>query len=361
MTDNHIQIGDCLPRRRPWRDALLQAAVLASLASAAGCKRESARSDRTSGPPSKAPQVRDAELAALLKQGAPTCEVYYGGVLEACPEAAKVTSYVVRLPAERGADAGETCAVFLSGAEHNTALLAAACLEALDAKVLTSQLRHALGVLEQKPDVDARQAITRAFRRADARAAGVESAVLAYLRHVDEEPQLPCTAFAVASLAETLFVNAEGATSPAVQTWALEALAPAKNQQFAALEQWPRIVDKKAGCDALVTSVRRSVPWIDTMTIVMRGHECDASLVDFFAALVEKVPQDSLSIIVTVLKDIDARVDVPAPMRALAATRLHERHERDAKTMRDDEPSQRWLATFADGATHFAAPRPPKP
>lgn len=361
MTDNQTQTDDGLPLQPAWRHVLLRAALLASLVGVTGCKRESDRSDRTGGAPGKAPHVRDAELAALLKQGAPTCEVYYGGTLEACPEAAKVTSYVAGLPTERRADAGETCAAFLSSAESNTALLAATCLEGLDAKVLTSQLPHALGVLGQKPDVDVRQAIARAFRRADASAAGVESAVLAYVRLLDEEPPRPSTSAAVAFLVETLFVNGEGATSPAVQTWAVEALATARNQQLAALAHWARIVDKQAGCDALVTSVRRSSAWLDTMTIVMKGHDCDARLVDFFAALVEKVPRDNLDTIVTVLQDIDARVEVPAAMRALAATRLHERHERDAKTMRADELSQRWLRAFASGAAHFAAPRPPSP
>ena len=236
--------------------------------------------------------------------------------------------------------------------------------EALGAELLNAHLAHALDALEQKPDQDARQAIARAFRRADARAAGVEAELLAYVRSTVEEPHLASTAFVDALLVETLFGDPEGApreTSLAAQAWALEALASATNQQFAALTQWPRIVDKKAACDAVVRSLQTSGGWIDTMTTIMGRHDCDAHLVTIFQVLVEKVPHDSQSVLVTVLRDIDARVEVPAALRTLAATRLRERRELDGRTMRAGPLTQEWLDAFAGGAAYFAAPRPSKP
>jgi hypothetical protein len=258
------------------RACLLSAAALLWLAGSVGYERVSEARGGARSAPNKAPHVRDAELAALLKQGAPNCVVYVGGVFEACPEAATITSYVANLPARRRADAGETCAAFLAVSERNTALLATTCMDGLGADVQTKQLRNALGALRQRPDADARQAIARAFRHADARTAGVEPEVLAYVRSSDQEPFLASTASAVAFLVETLFVNAEGAKSAAVQSWALQALATGGNQQLAAQEQWSHIVDKKAGCDALVKSVRRAGVWTDTMTMVMGGHDCAA-------------------------------------------------------------------------------------
>jgi hypothetical protein len=139
--------------------------------------------------------------------------------------------------------------------------------------------------------------------------------------------------------------------------WAIEALASSKNQQLAAQEQWANIVDKKAACEVLVSSVRRSANWTDSMNIVMGSHDCDTRLVDVFEVLVEKLPTDPNSLIVTVLKDIDARVGVPANLRTLAATRLHDRHEHDARTMRQGPRTQEWLQEFERGATHFATPR----
>ncbi len=354
----------CVTQRNALRHVRFWSVALLGLVVLVGCKREAGGAGERGGSPRTEPHVHDAELATLLTQGAPNCVVYVGGVFESCPEATKVTSYVAALPIRRKADAGGTCAAFLSARGSNTALLAATCMEGLDPDILTHHLPSAMDALRQKPAGDVRQAIARAFRRADARAAGIQDEVLAYVRSTDEEPHLASTASAVAFLVETLFVDAESAThgtSPAAQAWALEALATGKNQQFAALEQWSHVVDKRAACDALVKSMHHSAIWVDTMTIVMGGHDCDARLVDFFAALVERVPRDPMSVIATVLTDIDVRVEVPAALRTLAATRLRERHERDARTMRDSPLTQEWLQTFAAGAAHFAAPRPSRP
>lgn len=339
--------------------ALLLPACLAVLA----CKRDP---ERTAAPPTakrappSMPTGHDVALAKLLDRGAPGCEVYLGGAFESCPDADAISAHVAGLVGAPAADAVATCVERLDRPDVRVRLLAAHCVDSSPAALVTPYLANGLAVAAQESDHDALAATCRAFGKADAQAAKLEADVIALIGELRARPGLPTTG-PIVGLADALFHTIDGraiAGGARTQAWAVEALIDQRADHVAAVLHLSGITDKAAMCAAVTRHVDLGHDWLDATTQVLGTHECDSVAPALFAALLKRVPRDPNSYLVTALRMLDARADLPPALRAAAATALEARHRGDAHAMADGPNAQAFLAEFRDGAAYFAGPRP---
>ncbi|HSD90083.1 MAG TPA: hypothetical protein VLB44_21275 [Kofleriaceae bacterium] len=211
----------------------------------------------TPPPPAAAakPQAKDDGAKQLLAKGT-TCELQQGSLPLDCAEYKAMGEYGFQ---NQGSDAvAETCASFLQDPDAKKRLLAATCLDHMNARAVTPQLGAALDAIEAEKDVAVRKQIAWGIKGAEAVTAKLDDRVIAIVTRLAADPK---TEDVAGDLFDTLFpqyLAGSGPKPPAkAQALAIEALGrDGTAMQHSAFNAIKLLDDKPAVCAALAAAIR---------------------------------------------------------------------------------------------------------
>lgn len=299
--------------------------------------------------PAPPPVATDPEMKQLLAKGT-ACARGPSGLPLDCPEYKAVGDYAFQ---HQGSEqVAATCAGFLGDADASKRLLAAACLDRLNARTATTQLGRALDAIEHEQDPVVREQIAWAIKNAEAVTAKLDDRVIATVNRLAADPASERAAgYLFGTLFPQYLMGRGPKPPPAAQALALEALGrDGSSMQRAALNAVRLLDDQPAACAALGKAIRPDAK---------RWGEAAAALADVGAACAADAPKvvdfalERLAagdVAFEAFEKLDRAFDLGAPTRAKIAKAL--------KRARPKLPE--WQRSRADkAAAAFAAPRKP--
>lgn len=226
----------------------------ASVASAAAGSAAGSAA-QTAKPIANKPQIRDDRAKQLLSRGA-ECELSQGDLPLDCPEYKAVGDYGFQN--QGSAEVAETCAAFLRDEDIKKRLLAAHCLDSLNARGVTTQFAAGLDALEAEADDKVRERIAWAIKDAEAMDTPVHERALEIVKKFAADPKRAVAGgYLFWSFFPQYMMGSGPTASPAAQALAIASLdQDATPLQRTAFDSVTLIEDKPAVCAALVRAMR---------------------------------------------------------------------------------------------------------
>lgn len=201
-------------------------------------------------PPAK-PQANDEGARALLAKGTACARSSQGDLPLDCAEYKAMGDYAFQHQDDKGV--AETCAAFLADPDPKKRLLAATCLEHLNARTQTTVLGFAMDAIETEKDADVRKQIAWGIKSAEATTAKLDDRVILLVNKLAADPK---GEEAAGDLFGTLFpqylMGSGPKPPPKAQALALDAIKrDGTGMQRTVLNALALLDDKPATCAAL--------------------------------------------------------------------------------------------------------------
>jgi hypothetical protein len=264
------------------------------------------------------PQIKDDGAKQLLAAGT-ACALRQGALPLDCAEYKAMGDYAFQ---HQGSDAvAETCAAFLRDPDAKKRLLAATCLDHLNARGVTPQLGAALDAIEAEKDVAVQKEIAWGIKDAEAVTAKLDDRVLALTAKLAADPKTEPAAADVFSTLFPQYMMGSGPKPPVkAQQMAIEAIGrDGTAMQREAFNAIKLLDDKPAVCAALGAAIKpEAKQWAN-------AADAFADLKDACVADLPRVLDLTLAQLAAgddhldLLKKLDRAFELDAPTRAKIA------------------------------------------
>jgi hypothetical protein len=257
-------------------------------------------------------QARDDRAKQLLSRGA-ECELRQGTLPLDCPEYKAIGDHAFQN--QNSAEVGETCASFLRDADVKKRLLAANCLDHLNAGAKTPYFAAVLDALEAETDDAVRDQIAWGIKGAHAMTSKIDTRVLEVVIKFAADPKRDKAAgYLFWSFFPQYMMGPK--PSAAAQALAIESLnRDDSGLQRTAFDSVSLLDDKAAVCAALVKAMRPdSKKWADAAEAMASLK--DACIADIPSAVnfaVERVLAGDIN--VRALERFDRKYELEAETR----------------------------------------------
>ncbi len=200
-------------------------------------------------------QARDERAKQLLSRGA-ECELRQGALPLDCPEYKAIGDHAFQN--QNSAEVGETCASFLRDTDVKKRLLAANCLDHLNAGAKTPYFAAVLDALEAETDAAVRDQIAWGIKGAHAMTSKIDTRVLEVVTKFAADPKRDRAAgYLFWSFFPQYMMGSGPKPSAAAQALAIESLhRDDTGLQRTAFDSVALLDDKAAVCAALVKAMR---------------------------------------------------------------------------------------------------------